>query len=94
MRSTAISFPSRTMPDPLADSLDLVELMRGDEDGAAPFALLGDEGEELLLHQRVEAAGRLVEDQQLWLVGKVARISPTFWRLPRESCPRGRSRSA
>jgi hypothetical protein len=42
--------------------------MRGDEDGATAIALFGDEGEELLLHQRVEAAGRLVEDQQLGLV--------------------------
>ena len=52
-------------PDPVADPLHLVELVRGEEDGAAAVAFLGDEGEELLLHQRVEAAGRLVEDQQL-----------------------------
>ena len=51
--------------DPVANPLDLVQLVRGEEDRAAALALLGDQRQELLLHQRVEPAGRLVEDQQL-----------------------------
>ena len=39
-----------------------------EEDRAAALALLGDERDGLLLHQRVQAARRLVEDQQLGLV--------------------------
>ncbi len=43
-------------PDPVADPLHLVELVRGEEDRAAALAFLADQGEELLLHQRVEPA--------------------------------------
>jgi len=50
---------------PSAAARNLVELMRGEEDGAAALTLLAHQGEELLLHQRIEAAGRLVEDEQL-----------------------------
>ena len=54
--------------DAVADPLDLVELVRGEEHGGAALALLGDDGQELLLHQRIEPGGGLVEDQQLGLV--------------------------
>ena len=55
-------------PDPVADALDLVELVRGEEDRAAALAFLAHQGEELLLHQRVQAARRLVEDEQVGAV--------------------------
>ena len=54
--------------DAVADALDLVEVVRGEEDRRAAVAVLGDDGEELLLHERVQARRRLVEDEQLRLV--------------------------
>ena len=51
--------------DAVAQALDLVEVVRGQEDRRAALALLGDDLVELLLHERVQAARRLVEDEQL-----------------------------
>ena len=48
--------------------LDLVERVRRQEDRPARGGALAQEVLELVLHQRVEAAGGLVEDQQLGLV--------------------------
>jgi hypothetical protein len=42
--------------------------VRGQEHRPAAIALLGDEPQELLLHQRIEPAGGLVEHQQLGIV--------------------------
>ena len=56
--------------DAVADPLDLVEVVRGQKDRAAAVAVLGDDGVELLLHDRVKAARRLVEDEQLGVVEK------------------------
>ncbi len=54
--------------DPVADSLDLVQGMRGEEDGPSLLLDLPDNLQELFLNQRVEAAGGLVEDQKRRLV--------------------------
>jgi hypothetical protein len=51
-------------PDPVAHPLDLGEVVRGEEHGASLGLYLLDDVEELLLHERVEPARRLVEDQQ------------------------------
>src|SRR5215218_5768227 len=51
-------------PHPVAYPLDLGEVVRGEEDGASLGLDLLDDVEKLLLHQRVEPAGRLVEHQQ------------------------------
>ena len=56
------------MPTRSQHALDLVELVRGQEDGPPAVALLGHERQERLLHQRVEPAGRFVEHQQLGVV--------------------------
>ena len=66
--STATRRPARMIPTRSQTALDLVEFVRGEEDGAAAPALVGDELVERLLHQRVEAAGRLVQDEQLGVV--------------------------
>jgi len=55
-------------PDPVCTLLDLAQDMRRHEDGLAGRARLGDELEEPLLDDGIEAAGRLVEDQELGLV--------------------------
>jgi hypothetical protein len=49
--------------DPIGDGLDLREDVRGEEHGSARRARLGDQRQELALHQRIEARGRLVEKQ-------------------------------
>ncbi len=54
--------------DALADALHLGEHVRREEDGLAPVARFVDHAVELALHERVEPAGGLVEDQQLGLV--------------------------
>jgi hypothetical protein len=51
--------------DAIADALDLAEVVRGQEHGSAARLVLADDRQELLLHERVEARGRLVEDEQL-----------------------------
>ena len=55
-------------PDPVADPLDLAQGVGGEEDGSSFFLDLADDLQELFLHQRVEAAGRLVEDEERRLV--------------------------
>ncbi len=50
---------------PVGDPLDLRQDMGGEEDGPSLFLRLLHHPVELLLHQRVEPAGRFVEDQQL-----------------------------
>ena len=52
-------------PDPVGDPLHLAEHVRGQQHGAAGRGVLADQRVELLLHQRVQAAGRLVEHQQV-----------------------------
>jgi hypothetical protein len=51
--------------DAVAQTLDLVEVVRGQKDRRAALALLGHDLVELLLHERIQPARRLVEDQQL-----------------------------
>ena len=51
--------------DPVAGAVDLVDDVRRQEDGPAVVAGLADEPEERLLDERVEARGRLVEDEQV-----------------------------
>ena len=51
--------------DTVGRSLDLTEDVRREKDRGPAVARLGDHGQELVLHQRIEAARRLVEDQQL-----------------------------
>ena len=50
---------------PVAERLDLAQDVRGEEHGLAAVAGLADAVPERLLHQRVEPAGRLVEDEQV-----------------------------
>jgi hypothetical protein len=50
--------------DPFGDDLHLGEHVRGHEDGRTVGGRLTHHRQELLLQQRVQAAGRLVEDQQ------------------------------
>ena len=59
------SRPSAKDPNPVADRLDLAEDVRGQEDRLAALLGLAHRLAERHLHQRIEAAGRLVEDQQL-----------------------------
>ena len=54
--------------DAIGDVLYLGEDVRGEEDRAAALGGLGDELVERLLHERVEAARRLVEDEQVGIV--------------------------
>src|SRR4029077_9605388 len=54
--------------DAVAYVLDLGKDVRRKEDCRPIFASVGDQVEELLLVQRVEAAGRLVEDEQRGLM--------------------------
>ena len=49
--------------DAVGDPLDLQELVRREEDRLAARLLLPQKIDELHLHQRVEAAARLVQDQ-------------------------------
>ena len=51
--------------DPVTGAVDLVDDVRRQEDGPAVVAGLADEPEERLLDERVEARGRLVEDEQV-----------------------------
>src|ERR1700674_3017266 len=55
-------------PDARAGLLDLAQHVRGEEHGGSLGACLGHHAVELLLVQRVEAAGRLVEDEHARLV--------------------------
>ena len=71
-------------PDAVADGLDLAEDVRGQEDRLAALAGLADAGAEDQLHQGVEAARRLVEEQQVRAGGERGD-SWTFWRLPFDS---------
>ena len=50
--------------DAIADRLDLGQVMRAEQDGLATVRRLAQTDPELLLHQRVEAAGRLIEHEQ------------------------------
>ena len=52
--------------DAVDDALHLVELVGREEDRATLGDRLPDDARELLLHQRVESGGRLVEYQELW----------------------------
>ena len=54
--------------DGLADALDLVEIVGGQEDRASTVAVLADHGHELFLHQRVKPGRRLVKHEQLRVV--------------------------
>jgi hypothetical protein len=51
-------------PDAVTASLDLLEVVRRQEDRPATGARFGDEREELALHQGIETGRRLVEDEQ------------------------------
>ena len=51
--------------DPVAGAVDLVDDVRRQEDRPTVVARLADEREERLLDERVEARGRLVEDEQV-----------------------------
>ena len=51
--------------DPIAGPLHLGQDVAREEDRAALVLGLADQGIERLLHERVEAGGRLIEDQQL-----------------------------
>src|SRR2546423_6079836 len=55
-------------PDPVAHMLDLGEDVRGKKDGCTRVTRFADHRVELLLIQRIEPTGRLIEDQQLWPV--------------------------
>ena len=50
---------------PVAQRLHLAHDVRGEEDGLPAVARLVDATAERLLHQRVESARRLVEDEQI-----------------------------
>src|SRR5258708_1647048 len=54
--------------DAVAQVLDLGKDVRGKEDRGSILASFGGQVEELLLVEGVEATGRLVEDEQWWLV--------------------------
>jgi hypothetical protein len=54
--------------DAVADGVDLLEDVRGEEDGRAALGLRADDLAHLLRAGRVEPGGRLVEDQQVWVV--------------------------
>ena len=54
--------------DTIGDPLDLIQHVAREEDGLAARAAIAEQAEEGVAHQRIEAAGRLVEDQQLRLV--------------------------
>jgi hypothetical protein len=56
-RSTAISLARTHNADPVADPLDLVELMRGEQHSGATLALLGDQGEELSVEALNQGVG-------------------------------------
>ena len=81
-------------PDPVADPLDLVELVRGEEHGAAALAFLARRGRGT--PPASAGRGRWSARRGSAAPGSwnSARIRPIFWRLPRESCPSGRSMSA
>src|SRR5207248_6395458 len=57
--------PIANDPDAIADMLDLGQDMRREKDRRAVVPGLAQQGVELLLVQRVEAAGRLVEDEKV-----------------------------
>ena len=52
----------------VAHALHFAQDVRGEEDRHPALVLLADELEELALHERVEAGGGLVEEEQLGLV--------------------------
>jgi hypothetical protein len=54
--------------DPVGDALDLGEGVRGQKHGAASSAGLGEQPMETLLHERIKAGDRLVQDQQFRLM--------------------------
>src|SRR5467141_4574393 len=54
--------------DSVAYMLDLGQDVRGEKDRGAGVAGLAQQRVELLLVQRIKAAGRLIEDQQVWFV--------------------------
>ena len=53
---------------PGAQALHLAQDVRGEENGHAAGILLADQVEELALHERVEAGGRLIQEEQLGAV--------------------------
>ena len=59
------SFPVAQDAHPVAERLHLAHDVRGQKDRLAPVARLADAVAKRLLHQRVEPAGRLVEDEQV-----------------------------
>jgi hypothetical protein len=58
--------------DPIAHRLDLAEDVRGEEDRLAALLGLAHRLAERDLHQRIQSAGRLVEDQQIGTAGERA----------------------
>ena len=75
--------------DPVAGTFHLGQVVRREEDRPPVGPRLGHEGQELALHERVEAGRRLVHDQQR-LRAHEDWTTPTFWRLPRDSFLSGR----
>ena len=57
--------PAADQADAVGDALDLAEHVRGEEHGLAAVARLAEDLVHLALDERVEAAGGLVEDDQL-----------------------------
>ena len=62
---SSTSLPCAEDADPVAERLDLAEDVRREEDGLAALLRLAHRLPEGHLHQRIETAGRLVEDQQV-----------------------------
>ena len=96
--STAASRPSRTIADPVAAR---ARPRRGRARRGRPSQprsrCLAHHGEELLLHERVQAAGRLVEDEQLGVVEErldQADLLPVAARELARAGGRGPRRSA
>ena len=80
----------------IADALHLGQHVRREKDGLPGVAGLVDERVELVLHERIEAGRRLVQDEQLRAVHE-GRIRPSLRLLPLDRSAtfgRGRSRAA
>ena len=86
MSSTATRRPSRTIPTRSATCSTSASTCEDMNTVRARARAFPGPGRALLLHQRVEAAGRLVQDQQLRVVHE-RRDSPTFCLLPLERSP-------
>src|SRR6218665_7380 len=52
-----------------ADGLDILQLVRGEDDGDAALAVdLGKKAPHRILGDHIETDGRLIEEQDLWIV--------------------------